>query len=132
MIFHLHLVAFILFYSFDKCLSSDDPHWDYGALGPDVWSDFYPSCAGTSQSPIDIRTACTTYQSYVPFQFSSGYSATQNFTLMNNGHTIAGTQVDKTTYPLILTGGGLNDTFLFVNFHLHWGENYKSGSEHQL
>jgi len=26
----------------------------------------------------------------------------------------------------------LNGIYQFVNFHLHWGENYKSGSEHQV
>ena len=31
-----------------------------------------------------------------------------------------------------LAGGGLNGTFEFVNFHLHWGENHKSGSEHEV
>jgi carbonic anhydrase len=128
---HLFLIGFVLFFSFKKSLSAD-PHWDYGRLGPDVWSDFYPTCGGSNQSPIDIKTACTKYQSFTPFQFSSGYNTAQNFTIINNGHTISGTQFDKTTYPLTLTGGGLSEPFTFVNFHLHWGENYKSGSEHQL
>jgi carbonic anhydrase len=121
----------MLIYSFDTCLSSD-AIWNYGALGPDVWPDAYPACGGSSQSPINIKTACTKYQSYAPFQFSSAYSATQSFTLTNNGHSIIGTQVDKTKYPLTLTGGGLSEPFTFVDFHLHWGENYKSGSEHQM
>ena len=46
--------------------------------------------------------------------------------------SIAGTQVDKTTNTLTITGGSLSETFTFVNFHLHWGENYKAGSEHHL
>jgi carbonic anhydrase len=106
--------------------------WNYGDLGPDVWSDTYPSCAGYSQSPINIRTACTTYQTFTPFNFSSIYNLTHNFTLTNNGHSIIGTYNGINASSLILTGGGLNGTYQFVNFHLHWGENYKSGSEHQV
>ncbi len=34
--------------------------WNYGDVGPDVWSDIYATCAGQFQSPINIRTACTT------------------------------------------------------------------------
>ena len=100
-------------------------------LGPDVWSDTYPTCAKYSQSPINIQTACTIYQSFIPFHFSSVYNLTYNFTLQNNGHTIVGSYIDNGSLPLILTDGGLNGTYHFVSFHLHWGENYKSASEHQ-
>jgi len=106
--------------------------WNYGDLGPDVWSDTYPSCAKHSQSPINIKTACTSYQSFTPFHFTSTYDLRHNFTLLNNGHTIVGRYIDNDSSPLILTGGGLNGTYYFLNFHLHWGENYKSGSEHQM
>jgi carbonic anhydrase len=106
--------------------------WNYGDLGPDVWSDEYPLCSGRSQSPINIRTACTTYQSFTPFQFSSTYNLTNNFTITNNGHTIVGTYNGTESSSLKLTGGSLHGTYEFVNFHLHWGENYKSGSEHQV
>ncbi|CAF1077168.1 unnamed protein product [Adineta ricciae] len=106
--------------------------WNYGDLGPDVWSDTYPLCASRSQSPINIKTACTTFQPFLPFKFSSSYSKTNNFTLQNNGHTIVGQYFGNDTASFNLTGGALNGTFRFVNFHLHWGENYKSGSEHQV
>ncbi|CAF1141717.1 unnamed protein product [Adineta ricciae] len=106
--------------------------WNYRDLGPDVWSDTYPLCASRSQSPINIKTACTTFQPFVPFQFSSSYSVTNNFTLRNNGHTIVGQYSGNDSSSFNLTGGALNGTFRFVNFHLHWGENYKSGSEHQV
>lgn len=108
-------------------------NWDYHQLGPDTWSDFYPKCAGQFQSPIDIKTACTIYQTFTPFQFSSEYNLTYNFTLLNEGNGI------KTTYnygnslsPFKLTGAGLNGIFHFLNFHLHWDENSKSGSEHHM
>jgi carbonic anhydrase len=128
---HIYLLftVFVLFNSIDISFSID---WNYGALGPDVWKDSYPTCGGTSQSPINIKTACTTYQVFDSFQFSSAYNLTQDFLLTNNGHTISGIQVNSSAFPLTLSGGGLSEAFTFKNFHLHWGENYNSGSEHQL
>jgi len=127
----LSLVIFMLL-----CLinlyRSDDTHWNYRDLGPDVWKDDFPACDGRSQSPIIIKTACTIYQPFKPFHFSSAYGLIQNFTLTNNGHTISATQTKKDLFPLHLTGGGLIGTYEFVNFHLHWGANYRSGSEHQI
>lgn len=109
-----------------------DQQWNYQKQGPDVWSDTYPACKGHAQSPIVIHTACTQYQPFVPFRFSSTYDATRTFTLTNDGHTITGKPKGSDSSPFKLTGGGLTGTFEFVNFHLHWGENYKSGSEHQV
>jgi carbonic anhydrase len=107
--------------------------WNYGHLGPDIWSDYYPLCSGKSQSPINILTACTTYRKYQSFKFTSAYDEKHYFTLKNNGHTVIGILNNEYKQsPIQLTGGGLNGTFDFVNFHLHWGENYKSGSEHQM
>ncbi len=128
---HIICVVFVLFNSIDISLS-DGPHWNYDEYGPDVWKDLYPACGATAQSPINIKTQCTTYQSYSPFQFSTAYNLAQDFTLINNGHTLVGEQTNGTAFPLLLSGGGLNETFTFRNFHLHWGENYNSGSEHQL
>jgi carbonic anhydrase len=107
--------------------------WNYGHLGPDIWSDYYPLCAGKSQSPINILTACTIYRTYPEWIFNSTHNEKHNFILKNNGHTIIATiNNEYKQTPIRLTGGGLNGTFDFVNFHLHWGENYKSGSEHQM
>ncbi|CAF4666049.1 unnamed protein product, partial [Rotaria sp. Silwood2] len=54
------------------------------------------------------------------------------FNVLNNGHTIVGTYNANDSSPFKLTGGGLNGTFEFSNFHLHWDENSKSGSEHRV
>ncbi|UJR15476.1 hypothetical protein I4U23_002419 [Adineta vaga] len=106
--------------------------WNYESKGPDVWSDTYPSCNGHFQSPILIQTACTSYRSFTPFNFTSAYDRAHDFILSNNGHTIVGTFASGNSSLLKLSGGNLNGIFEFVGFHLHWGENYKSGSEHQV
>jgi carbonic anhydrase len=107
--------------------------WDYEELGPDVWSEIYPTCGGQRQSPINILTACTMYKDFQPFVYGSAYNEQHNFTLRNNGHTIIGTVINETKLPAFrLTGGDLDGTFEFNSFHLHWGQNHKSGSEHEL
>ncbi|CAF1186774.1 unnamed protein product [Adineta steineri] len=112
--------------------STTGESWNYNNLGPDVWGDIDSLCNGRSQSPINIQTACTNYQSFAPFSFQSDYNLTHNFTLLNNGHSIVGTYIGNNPMSLRLNGGGLNGTYEFLQFHLHWGENYKSGSEHQV
>jgi len=107
-------------------------NWNYGDKGPDVWSDTYETCAGRFQSPINIRTACTTYQALSSFIFSSSYDRIHSFILTNTGYTITGKYNGNDASPFQLTGGGLQGTFEFVDFHLHWGENYRSGSEHPV
>ena len=106
--------------------------WNYEDLGPDVWPDLFADCGKKSQSPINIKTICTTYRDFPAFEFSPAYDMLQNFKITNNGHTVNGVQDNSVAFPLILSGGGLTENFTFANFHLHWGENYGTGSEHQL
>ncbi|CAF1254402.1 unnamed protein product, partial [Rotaria sordida] len=97
-----------------------------------VWSETHESCGRYSQSPIIIKTACTVYRTFTPFDFSSAYNLQHDFTLLNTGHTVVGTYHGNDSSPFNLTGGGLNGTFRLHNFHLHWGENHRTGSEHQI
>ncbi|CAF2726792.1 unnamed protein product [Rotaria sp. Silwood2] len=126
------ILFFISYFFFVTCV--DHAHeWDYGEYGPDVWYERYPTCGGQLQSPINILTACTTYKHFTSFIFGSGYNEQHSFNLKNNGHTIVGTfNNEPNLSALRLTGGDLKDTLEFVNFHLHWGENHKSGSEHEV
>jgi carbonic anhydrase len=125
---HTVLVLLVCLY-FRLCQSAD---WNYHNLGPEVWPDLFPACAGSSQSPIDIKTACTVHQPFPAFNLSSNYGMDQAFSASNNGHGISAVMVSETNLPLSLIGGGLNGTYSFVNFHMHWGENYGAGSEHQM
>ena len=116
----LFIYIVLLVTVFDRILCET---WNYQDLGPDVWSITDAACAKQSQSPINIRTACTNYQPLTPFRFASAYNSINNFTLRNDGQRVVGTYIGNDPSPLNLTGGGLNGTYHFVNFHLHWGEN---------
>lgn len=125
----LFIVNLVLLTHYQAIVSQD---WNYANLGPDVWSNTIPACAGRSQSPINIQTACTTYQAIAPFQFSAAYRTAQSFNLTNNGVTISTGLAAPGASSLILTGGGLDRSYEFLEFHLHWGENFGSGSEHEV
>jgi carbonic anhydrase len=129
----MYRTFFVISFLFVTVYSDLSYVWNYGEYGPDVWSEMYPTCGGQSQSPINILTACTTYKQFQPFVLASGYDEQHNFTLTNNGHTIVGTFNNESKLSAFrLTGGSLNGTFEFQNFHLHWGQNHKSGSEHEV
>ncbi len=112
-----------------KTLNGDELKWNYDKLGPDVWGKYFPECNGNNQSPINIKTACTTKENFEPFNFSSNFYEEINFTLRNDGHTITATNNGPN---LTLYGGNLNGNFIFRNFHLHWGPNENVRSEHQV
>ena len=103
--------------------------WNYGRFGPDVWYKKFPQCAGEYQSPVNIKTACTIYRQFEPFHFSSAFYKPMKFTLIHDGHSVKGKPLGE---KLFLSGGNLNGTFTFKNFHLHWGPNQNVGSEHQM
>uniref|UniRef100_A0A665TUN6 Carbonic anhydrase XIV n=1 Tax=Echeneis naucrates TaxID=173247 RepID=A0A665TUN6_ECHNA len=97
---------------------------------PSEWSEYFPDCAGTSQSPVDVVTTQTKYDpSLIPLT-PLGYSQHGNkpFTLYNNGHTAV------IELPEWMGIGGLPWLFTAVQMHLHWGSGGPShgGSEHTI
>ena len=63
--------------------------WNYDTLGPDVWKIEFPtSCGnGLKQSPINIITASTAYDSKLADITFNNYSTTIQWNVTNNGHT---------------------------------------------
>ena len=51
------------------------------------WYEDFPSCNGSSQSPINIDHETLVPADYSDFSFSIGYKVVQEGTLENNGHT---------------------------------------------
>ena len=117
-----------------SCVEESDDHWSYD--NPSEWTKHFPSAAGLCQSPIDINSNEFIAESYPPFIFSPRYTSIELFKLTNNGHQVTAT-LDDHTYgqsekDLWFTGGGIKGTFYFVNFHLHWGNDDRHGSEHEI
>lgn len=128
------LYLIFLFYPVNmQHTNSPAQHWDYEREGPDAWPHLYDTCEGEAQSPIDVRTSHTKYDSHLPPLLLNGYTTNMSsfvWNLTHNGHSII-------AYPpplarLSISGGGLPDTYYLSQFHFHWGFNAYQGSEHTI
>uniref|UniRef100_A0A3P8UN68 carbonic anhydrase n=1 Tax=Cynoglossus semilaevis TaxID=244447 RepID=A0A3P8UN68_CYNSE len=99
------------------------------SVGQWQWPEYFPDCAGTSQSPVDVVTTQTKYDPSLGPVTPLGYDQHNNrpFTLYNNGHT--GLEL-----PEWMGLGGLPWLFTAVQLHLHWGSGGpgRGGSEHTI
>ena len=78
------LAIIINFVGINYCSS-----WNYDTLGPDAWKINYPNACGNGQmqSPINIITAATVYNSSLANIIFNNYSTLINWNVTNNGHT---------------------------------------------
>jgi carbonic anhydrase len=101
--------------------------------GPRVWAATYPqSCNGTKQSPIDIGSSQTTYDSALGDLTFTNYDtvpAGAKVKVGNNGHSY---RVLFKPNEFLVSGGGLPGTFYTHGFHFHWGSDNTKGSEHTV
>ncbi|XP_060600441.1 carbonic anhydrase 1-like [Ruditapes philippinarum] len=105
--------------------------WGYGDFnGPEQWPELFPDkCAGTFQSPVDIRPLETFYNRYLtPFNIYEPPPPHAKYTIQNNGKSI---QVD-TQGIFLLDNGGLRHTYKIEQFHFHWGDSAGQGAEHTI
>ncbi|XP_077455892.1 carbonic anhydrase 14 isoform X2 [Stigmatopora argus] len=107
----------------------EDTSWTYtGMVGQSEWSDYFPECGGTSQSPVEVVTTQTKYDPSLTPLTPLGYGQHGNkpFSLYNNGHTAV------IELPDWMSLGGLPWLFSAVQMHLHWGSGGPKigGSEH--
>lgn len=112
-------------------------HWGYHAHeAPEYWPDYYDTCTGPKQSPINIpkemdagMAAFDASKALDTLEFQN-YNTSFTGTIKNNGHTI---QVDiPAGTDLVLANGGLQGTYRAAQFHFHWGPDNKHGSEHMF
>ncbi|XP_069044563.1 carbonic anhydrase 4-like [Lepisosteus oculatus] len=87
-------------------------------------------CDGQRQSPIDIVTANVMKNtSLTKFSFTGYNNRTKFRTIANIGHTVT----LKLMEGVEIRGGGLSDTYVAQQFHLHWGNTSSGlGSEHTV
>ncbi|KAM6968215.1 carbonic anhydrase 14 [Aplochiton taeniatus] len=105
--------------------------WSYtGDVGQSSWSDYFPDCGGSAQSPVDVVTHQARYDPGLTPVTPLGYSQYSNepFTLYNNGHTVV------VNLPSWMGLGGLPWLYSAVQLHFHWGNGAPGhgGSEHTI
>uniref|UniRef100_A0A3Q4G7X3 carbonic anhydrase n=1 Tax=Neolamprologus brichardi TaxID=32507 RepID=A0A3Q4G7X3_NEOBR len=127
----LFMLLILLFFQWTPALAAEEITWTYsGLVGQSEWSEYFPDCGGTSQSPVDVMTTQAKYDpSLIPVT-PLGYSqhGNQPFTMYNNGHTVV------IELPEWMGLGGLPWFFTAIQMHLHWGNDGPSlgGSEHTI
>ncbi|XP_013130265.1 carbonic anhydrase 14 isoform X3 [Oreochromis niloticus] len=125
------MLLILLFFQWTAALAPEEITWTYtGLVGQSEWSEYFPDCGGTSQSPVDVITTQAKYDpSLIPVT-PLGYSQHRNqpFTMYNNGHTVV------IELPEWMGLEGLPWLFTAVQMHLHWGNDGPSpgGSEHTI
>lgn len=112
------------------CYETQDPK-----CGPLHWKDVSKSCGGESQSPIDIDRRKTRRDGYLDEISFEGYDQAPpgRWRLMNDGHTVIMSLDGASTAEQInITKGGLQDIYRGLQFHFHWGDRNRNGSEHTI
>uniref|UniRef100_A0A8C4QEJ5 carbonic anhydrase n=1 Tax=Eptatretus burgeri TaxID=7764 RepID=A0A8C4QEJ5_EPTBU len=85
-------------------------------LGPAHWHEWYSSCGGKNQSPIEINTSKVKRKAELKeFVFHGHNKEMKGVKVTNNGHT-----------------RGLSSTYRVVELHFHWGNSSHPGSEHTI
>ncbi|XP_064612400.1 carbonic anhydrase 2-like isoform X2 [Liolophura sinensis] len=104
--------------------------WGYeGANRPEKWYEEFPRCGGKKQSPINIVTDEVILNKRLGEIKFTGYD--QMLTkpvLKNNGHS-AQVNLD---HDIFIEYGGLPYQYKAAQFHFHWGEADRRGSEHSV
>lgn len=101
----------------------------------DDWFEHSPTCAlGTRQSPIDILTDdCIEITEKAPLKFSGFANVPTSVEIVNNVHSILYQPVySDEDIPSITRGPLGNGTYKLAQFHLHFGKDKTSGSEHLI
>uniref|UniRef100_UPI0037E77451 carbonic anhydrase 14 isoform X2 n=1 Tax=Semicossyphus pulcher TaxID=241346 RepID=UPI0037E77451 len=127
----LFILLMLLCLQWTAAHAAEDTPWTYkGLVGQSEWSQYFPACGGTSQSPVDVMTTQTKYDPNLIPLTPLGYGQHGNnpFTLHNNGHTVV------IELPDWMGIGGLPWLFTAAQMHLHWGSGGPShgGSEHTI
>lgn len=115
-------------------------------LGPINWCIKYPCSVGKAQSPIDIQDKNAIYDEnlaqnplkicYEVGNFSSIENTGASFKI--TGDQFANSCIFKLNFCFFLIfnlgviGGPVKDEHKFLQFHMHWGKDASSGSEHLI
>ncbi|XP_012283528.1 carbonic anhydrase 2 [Orussus abietinus] len=113
----------------DEDSHDSEHHFDYKST--ENWADDYPACGGVSQSPIDLKPSEMTRLEVPSLLTWTGYSKPpKEMTITNNGHTVQVSGKWEQGLTPIISGGPLEGSYTFAQFHFHWGDCNVIGSEH--
>lgn len=95
------------------------------------WESMYPNANGNHQSPINIDTKLAVQDSQLSHNPLLVWYDNDCFTnIENTGHSfnVSGAANNSSK----VSGGPVKDTYKFLQFHMHWGQDESVGSEHTV
>jgi len=95
--------------------------------GPSAWPKNFPMCNGKSNSPVNLRT---TKRRQAQRWKLTGWDKPSKYKVLDEEYAIKWELNEG--QRIIVSGGGLTDTYDLVQFHIHWGSDNSRGSEHTL
>ncbi|XP_041047738.1 carbonic anhydrase 7 isoform X2 [Carcharodon carcharias] len=105
--------------------------WGYGGdNGPLNWHKQFPFAQGERQSPIDIVPAQAVYDANLT-PISISYSACTSLSICNNGYSVM-VEFEDCNDKTVVSGGPLENPYKLKQFHFHWGQRGREGSEHTV
>ncbi|XP_055351239.1 carbonic anhydrase 7-like [Paramacrobiotus metropolitanus] len=137
--FCLAVVVFLIIFQMDSAVFL--PDWGYASrdinevqqLPPTKWSDRYPRCNGTRQSPISINSSTAQADGSLTEVGYYNYAARavdDLWTIANTGHVVLFSGNFKNTPGI--HSAGLSIPYFFQQMHFHWGAVNNRGSEHVI
>ncbi|KAL7672151.1 hypothetical protein ACOME3_007045 [Neoechinorhynchus agilis] len=104
--------------------------WSYNNI--DEWKDHFKNCGGKRQSPINIKQVHPNDDN-TTIRFH-GQSAQTTVIVELEEFTVISIIQDEAKAPRVdlLNRNGFNNRYQFDQFHFHWSDNNKNGSEHQI
>ncbi|XP_053326670.1 carbonic anhydrase 15-like [Spea bombifrons] len=119
--------------------ASGGGHWCYSSQNPscgaDHWKDISHTCGGEKQSPINIDRSKVKRDTQLGEIIFHGYNQapSHRWRLMNDGHSVLLSLEGEVILGNInISGAGLPNTYRALQFHFHWGNPTKDGSEHTM
>ncbi|XP_070618940.1 carbonic anhydrase 15-like isoform X2 [Erythrolamprus reginae] len=112
------------------CYDSQDPK-----CGPSHWKEMTSGCGGLNQSPINIDRRKVRRDRSLDEILFEGYDQAPpgRWRLTNNGVEVKMILDGASPVEQInITRGGLRDTYRALQFHFHWGDLKRNGSEHHI
>uniref|UniRef100_A0A670YLE9 Carbonic anhydrase n=1 Tax=Pseudonaja textilis TaxID=8673 RepID=A0A670YLE9_PSETE len=106
-----------------------------GTTCPSHWKEIASGCGGQNQSPINIDRRKVRRDWSLDEILFEGYDQAPpgRWRLMNNGNEVKMTLDGASAGEQInITRGGLRDTYRALQFHFHWGDLKRNGSEHYI
>ncbi|KAI1286742.1 Carbonic anhydrase 6 [Halotydeus destructor] len=117
-----------IFITFDSKLVDCQQFKYKGPFGPPFWSQFEKGCAGQAQSPINIQSNIVSNPN-LELVLENFDNQLNGLKFINRLYKVEA-DVDEPAAQTVTGSAVGNQIYRLIQFHVHWGPNDYSGTEH--